>query len=729
MIRKFMGIALGLFLVGVQAGAQLQTVTVADLYQKGTFRVATVRNLVSMNDGVHYTRLEGGTQIIQYQYATGDKVKTLLDLAQLEHQTIQKIEGYELSPDESKILLYTNSRSIYRHSFVADYYLYDFRSRELIPLSEKGAQQFASFSPNGTMVAFVRDNNLFVRKLLYNTESQITTDGATNRILNGAADWVYEEEFGLTRAFEWSADSEELAYIRFDESEVREFSFPMFRASNPEEEAFALYPGNFIYKYPKAGEANSKASVHVFHIRNRTTKTANAGGEECYLPRIQWTTEPGKLAVFKLNRRQNELSVWLTNTASTLSTELISWRNSSYIDPDILDNFGFLPDGKHFVALAEEDGYSHLHLYAQSGIKVRQLTRGNFDVTAYYGYDADRKLFYCQAAGVSPLERHVYAVSFDGKKNVLLTEGKGTHRVDFGTGFKFGMHTHSSAQMPPVTRVIATGGKPVRVVEENLKLKEKLGQYSISPKEFFSFSTSGGVQLNGWMVKPAQFDASQKYPVLMVQYSGPNSQQVTDQWRLDWEQVLAAEGYVVVCIDPRGTGARGENFRKCTYQKLGLYESDDQIAGAHYLAGLPFVDGKRIGIWGWSYGGFMSALCLSRSDVFKCGIAVAPVTSWRFYDTVYTERYMRKPDENSSGYDLYSPLNLADQVKGRLFLIHGSADDNVHYQNQMEYADRLVQAGVQFDMFTYPNRNHGIYGGNVRNHLYTMMVEYLKRNL
>ncbi len=730
MCKKFLISGLFVLMAVLQVFAQSKTVSVDDLYKDYTFRAKGLRAIVSMNDGMHYTTLEKGKQINQYEYATGKLVATLLDLDKLEKSPVSTIQGYTFAPDESKILLYTNSKSVYRHSFVADYYIYDFRSRELTPLSEKGSQQVATFSPNGHMVAFVRGNNIFIKKLLYNTESQVTSDGEINKVINGIPDWVYEEEFGFNQALEWSPASDELAYIRFDESQVKEFSFPLYRSSYPAMDEFSLYPGAYTYKYPKAGEANAKVSVHVFNVKNRTTKNMDTGGEgDYYLPRIRWTQNPGQLGIIKLNRHQSQMELLVANSASTVSKTLLTVRNPSYVGEDVLDNIVFLPDGKHFIYVGEEDGFNHIHLYAMNGIKVRQLTQGPWDVTGFLGYDPQGKQVYYSAAQESPMRRHIYSVSFDGKKTARLTTGDGTHSAHFSKGYKYFINTFSNVDTPPVYSVVDSRGKQVRVIEDNQALKDKVAEYRLSPKTFFSFTTSEGVALNGWMVKPLDFDPQKKYPVLMVQYSGPNSQQVLDQWRMDWDQVLAAEGYVVACVDPRGTGARGEEFRKCTYLKLGKYESDDQIEAARYLAGLEFVDGKRIGIWGWSFGGFMTSLCMSKSDIFKVGIAVAPVTNWRFYDSVYTERYLRTPDENPSGYDDNSPITHAANLKGRLFLIHGSADDNVHYQNQMEYVDKLVVSGVQFDMFTYPNRNHSIYGGPVRHHLYNMMVDYLKKNL
>ncbi len=729
---KYLTILLAAMLVVVSAMAQKQPVSLDDITKKGTFYARSVRGLRSMTDGIHYTTLEEGKRIVKYQYATGKQVAVVFDLEKemKGEYDIKRIEGYEFNNGENKILIYTNSEHIYRHSFRADYYVYDIQYNELKALSTEGKQQIASFSPNGEMVAFVRDNNLFLSKLKFGTESAITTDGEYNKIINGMPDWVYEEEFGFNKAYDWSADSKEIAFIRFDESNVKEFAFPLYQASYPNNEEYSLYPGQYKFKYPKAGEDNSVVSVHVFNVKNRTIKTMDIGEEtDIYIPRVRFTKTEGKLGIIKMNRHQNYLELMIANTNSGVCNTVFTDRNERYIEQDVLDNLQFMEDGQHFVYVGEMDGYNHIYLYTMAGRQVRQITKGDWDVTDYLGYNAKTKMFYYQAAAKSPMQREVYAVRNDGKKQIKFSTVDGTNRAAFSKGFKYYINYLSNTTTPTLVTLHDGKGKQIRVLEDNKALKERVAQFEISPKEFFSFKTSEGVELNAWMVKPLNFDASKQYPLLMVQYSGPNSQQVLDNWGMGWEQYLAANGYMVACVDPRGTGARGEEFRKCTYMKLGKLESDDQIEAAKYFGSLDYVDAGRIGIWGWSFGGFMSSLCLSKSDVFKIGIAVAPVTNWRYYDSVYTERYMRKPQENASGYDDNSPINHVDDLSGRLFLIHGTADDNVHFQNVMEYVDRLVQAGKQFDMFAYPNRNHSIYGGNVRNHLYKMKADYIYRNL
>ncbi|MCU4163519.1 S9 family peptidase [Carboxylicivirga caseinilyticus] len=709
--------------------AQKKTVTLDDFTTKGTFYARSVYGLTSMNDGIHFTTLEEGSKIEKYEYKSGKKVATILDLKSIDNCPVKYIDGYELNADETKVLFYTNSEKIYRHSFRADYYIYDLVHKELNPLSENGKQQVASFSPNGEMVAFVRENNLFLKKLKFGTESAITEDGEYNSIINGAPDWVYEEEFSFNKAYDWSPNSQEIAFIRFDESKVKEYSFPVYQGSNPTHEENALYPDQYRFKYPKAGEENATVSVHVFNIKNRTTKTMDIGDEtDIYIPRVRFTYTEGKLGIMKFNRHQNQFDLMIANTASGICNTIFTDRNEYYIGEGVLDNLQFTEDNKYFVYVGEIDGYNHIHLYTMAGAKVAQVTKGEWDVTDYLGYDVNKKLFYYQAAAKSPLQREVYAISADGKKKIKFSDKEGTNSASFSKGFKYYINNFSNTTTPTLVTLHDGSGKLVRVLKDNADLKSRVEGYQLSPKEFFTFKTTEGVELNGWMVKPLNFDPNKEYPLLMVQYSGPNSQQVLDKWSIGWEQYLATEGYMVACVDPRGTGARGEEFRKCTYLNLGEIESHDQIEAAKYFGGLPYVDASRIGIWGWSYGGYMSAMCLSKSDVFKIGIAVAPVTSYRYYDSVYTERYMRTPKENPKGYE-NCPMNLAKDVKGRLFLIHGTADDNVHYQNTIEYVDRLVQAGIQFDMFSYTNRNHSIYGGNTRSHLYRMKADYILRNL
>lgn len=715
--------------VSITAFSQ-KKIELKDVVSSPVFSAKTVTGLHSMNDGLYYSTLEDN-KIIRYSYKTGDKVDVLFDLSKIENPGFTTFSDYTFSSDESKILFTTKKEAIYRHSFTAEYFIWNKTTQEMTPLSANGAQQLATFSPDGERVAFVRNNNLFVKSLKFATENQVTRDGKKNEIINGAPDWVYEEEFSFNKAFEWSPDSKFLAFIKFNETQVPMFNIPMYEGQKPDLKDNQLYPGVYSYKYPKAGEKNSVVSVLIYDLKSKSSVTAETGNDQDqYIPRIKWTADASDLAIMKVNRLQNKLDIVLANPFTGDTRSFFTEKNKRYISEDFYDDFIFLPDNKYIVLNSERDGYSHLYLYDRQGIEIKKLSIGDYDVTEFYGFDPEKKVFYYQAAKESPLRREVYFVSLDGKKSGKLTAGTGTNNAEFSSGYKYFINYFSNSQTPNVVTIQDQAGKVIRTLEDNKALKSLVGEYSMPKKEFFSFKTSEGVALNGWMLKPANFDASKKYPVVMTQYSGPNSQEVLDKWEIGWSDYLAQEGFVVACVDPRGTGARGEEFRKMTYEQLGKYESDDQVAAARYLGTLPYVDKDNIAIWGWSYGGFMSALCMEKgADVFKAGISVAPVTNWRFYDSVYTERYMRTPHENPDGYDDNSPLSHADQIKGKYLLIHGSADDNVHLQNTMEFTEKMVQAGVQFDMATYTNRNHSIRGGNTRMHLYTKMTNFLIENL
>jgi dipeptidyl-peptidase-4 len=724
------GLILLLILISISAFSQ-KRIELNDVVGKKLFIQKSIPGLRSMKDGVNYTTEENGTKIVKYSYKTGNKVEDLFDLSKVENPGFKEFSDYVFSDDETKILFTTNRQQKYRNSFTADYFVWNRTTKEMSPLSKNGAQELATFSPDGERVAFVRNNNIFIKTLKFGTENQATRDGKQNEIINGAPDWVYEEEFSFTRAFEWSPDSKFLAFIKFDETEVPMFNIPMYQGMAPQLKENALYPGSYTYKYPKAGEKNSVVSVLIYDLKSKSAVTADVGKDtEQYIPRIKWTANASDLAIMKLNRLQNQVDIVLCNPYTGDTRSFFTEKNKRYISEDFFDSFIFLPDNKYIVLNSERDGYSHLYLYDRQGFQVKQLTSGKFDVTAFYGFDPVKKIFYYQAAKESPMRREVYYLSFDGKKSGKLSTLSGTNQADFSAGFQFFINTFTNVETPNLITLNDQSGQLIRTLEDNSALKNKLKEYNLGKIEFFTFKTSEGVELNGWMLKPFNFDQSKKYPVVMTQYSGPNSQRVLDKWSSGWDDYLAQEGYIVVCVDPRGTGARGEEFRKMTYQQLGKYESDDQIEAAKYLGTLSFVDKNRIAIWGWSYGGFMAALCMEKgADVFKAGISVAPVTTWRFYDSVYTERYMRTPKENPDGYDDNSPLSHAEKIKGKYLLIHGAADDNVHLQNTMEFAERLVQAGVQFDMAVYTNRNHSIRGGNTTMHLYTKLTNWLKENL
>lgn len=730
-MKKLLSILLIVLMAFVLQAQNGQQITLEDIFTKGTFRAETVRGLHSMNDGEHYTTLEGNTKIVKNSYKTGEVVDILFDLGKIDRAPLASLSDYTFSEDETKILLTTDEKPIYRHSYTAQYYIWNAVTEELIPLSDKGAQQLATFSPDGDRVAFVRDNNLFIKNLKFGSESQITFDGKKNEVINGAPDWVYEEEFGFNKAFWWSPDSKFLAFIRFDETEVAEFSMTLYAGESPTMEQNKLYPGKETFKYPKAGEKNSTVSVKSYELYSRLTIDVQIGDNtDIYIPRLNWTPDSKDLVVMRMNRRQNQLDILYTNPFTGESRPILTEKNSRYIDEDFLDAFTYLDDGR-FIVKSERNGWSHLYLYDRLGFELGQLTKGKFDVTQFYGYDPLQKIFYYQAAAESPLRREVYFVSEDGKKQGKISTLAGTNRAEFSKNFNYYVNYYSSNKTPTLVTLHDKKNKLIRVLQDNTLLKNRLQTFHLPQKEFFTFTTPEGIDLNGYMIQPVKFDDSKKYPVLLTQYSGPNSQSVSDSWKnTGWEDYLAQEGFLVVSVDPRGTAARGEDFRKVTYMQLGKYESDDMVETAKYLASLPYVDADNIAIFGWSYGGFMTLLSMEKGgELFKAGIAVAPVTNWRFYDTIYTERFMSTPRENPEGYDDNSPLSHAGNIIGRLLIVHGSADDNVHAQNTYEFTEKLVQAGIQFDMAIYTNRNHNIRGGNTTMHLYTRMTNFLKEQL
>jgi len=708
----------------------MKKITLEDIFIIGTFNPSTVHELRSMKNGLSYTIMENGNKIVKYNYKDGKQTGIIFDLSKIEDAPIKSFSDYRFCNDESKILLTTNIKKIYRHSFTAEYYVWNSVTKEFSVLSKYGPQQVATFSPDGEMIAFVRDNNLFIKSLKFGTENQVTYDGRKNLVINGIPDWVYEEEFGYNKAFSWSPDSKFLAFTRFNESQVKNFPIMMFTGSSPAHEENALYPSCYNYKYPVAGEKNSTVSIHVYEIKSKTSVNVDLGQDsDIYVPRIKWTTDANDLSVFRLNRRQNVMDVLLANPMTGDTRMFYTEKNQRYINEKFSDNFIFLPGNKYFVLTSEHDGYSHLYLYNRQGFFVKQITKGKFDVTKFYGYNPAKKLFYYQAAKESPMRREIYYTSFDDKKQGKLSTKEGINSAIFSAGYKYYINYLTSVNTPNTITLHQYDGKLIRTLEDNNVLINKLANYSLSPKEFFTFETSQGVSLNGWMIKPSGFVPGKKYPLVMTQYSGPESQAVLDKWSVGWNDYLAQEGFIVACVDPRGTDARGEEFRKMTYMKLGQLESEDQVEAAKYFGTLPYVNKNKIAIWGWSYGGFTTLLSLEKGgNIFKAGIAVAPVTNWKFYDSVYTERYMRTPKDNPDGY-AFCPMAHPEKIKSHLLLIHGSGDDNVHVQNSMEFTEAMVQAGVPFDMAIYTNRNHGIHGGNTTIHLYQRMTQYLKENL
>lgn len=707
--------------------AESNHLTINDLYGSDKYQ-SYIDYFESSPDGENFI-VNDGRQLVSFDYAHGDKMTTLIDLDEIKDCPISNIEGFSMSKNSNIILLYTNSEEIHRYSYKADYYIYNIQYKELKKVSENKIQN-AIVAPNGWLVAYVYNNNIYVKKLKYDSESPITNDGEINITINGIPDWVNEEEFSTTSSMAWSDDSKELAFIKYNERDVKEYELQMYKCSYPSYDENYLYPSKYTYKYPKAGEKNSDVSVCVYNIDNRKTKVMDLGNDkDFYVPRILWTHTPNELCIVKLNRRQNKMDVLIANTATTVCRSLYTENNKKYVEEDEFLNITFLPDGQNVVCTSERDGYRHIYLYGTNGVEKGQLTSGNWDVANICGYEPTSKTLIFTAAKNTPLEKDIFSINIEKKTLTQLSKGGGTYNAYVSESGKYYVQLFSNTTTPPTETIYDFKGVQKRVIDNNSELVESLKSINIVNKEFSTFTNSNGDKLNYWIMKPQNFNPSGQYPVLVVQYCGPSSQEVKNEWNLDWEQTLCAEGYIVACVDSRGTGFRGEEFRKCTYLKLGKYECEDLIEFAKYLGEQNYIDSGRIGIWGWSFGAFTSALCLCKSDVYKIGIAVAPVTNWRYYDTIYTERYMRTPEENPSGYDDNSPIFLADKLQGRLFLIHASADDNVHLQNQLEFVDALAIAGKQFDMFTYPNRNHSIYGGPIRTHLYTMMLEYVKNNL
>ncbi len=732
LIHRF---ALAAMAVMMLTGAKAQQITIEDV-AGGTYRPATIRNVSPLAiDGESYASISAdGARIEKCSFKTGEVTEVLFDKTAARGASISGVDGYVISPDGKNILIETDRTPIYRHSATSSYFIYNVKNKTLTPLSNGGKQECPKFSPDGTMVAFVRDNNIFLVKLLFNNaESQITKDGERNKVINGKPDWVYEEEFAFNCAFDFSADSEMLAWIRFDETDVKTFSFPWYRGSAPSMDDYKLYPGSYEYKYPKAGEDNSKVSVLSYDIKSRVTRTMQVPMDaDGYIPRIQFTSTKDRLMVLTLNRHQNRLDFYAVNPRSTQAQLVLREEEKTYVDQPAYDDVDFSRD--QFVLISDRDGHRHLYLYTSGGQLVSQLTSGDYDVTAYYGASADGKTFFYASNEGSPLEQYIYKIDTSGRKTKLSTE-KGFNSAIFSSNCLYYLNIHSDISTPPVYTLCTATGKQLKVIEDNAKLRSKLASLTLSKPEIISITTADGVQLNGWMVKPADFSCSKRYPVLMYQYSGPGSQQVLNSYSngfvggLTWEQRLAEKGYIVVCVDGRGTGGRGSDFLRCTYMRMGDLESHDQVEAALWLGRKPYVDKDRIAIWGWSFGGFntIMSLCKGR-QVFNCGVAVAPVTDWRFYDSAYTERFMRTPQENPDGYDC-SPLHRYENLKGDLLLIHGTADDNVHYQNTAELAEALVQAQKQFDMQVYTNRNHSIYGGKTRLHLIRRIEDYLDRHL
>lgn len=708
-------------------GLDLRSIT------NGQYLPESIHGVEAASDGESYTQLgDDGKTIVRYSFKTGKAVETLFDA---KGTKVERISGYIMSPDGKRMLIETNRHSIYRHSFTADYYIYTIASRKMVPLSANGAQQTPLFSPDGTMIAFVRDNNIFLIKLLYdNAESQVTKDGKKNEVINGIPDWVNEEEFGNNRAMVFTADSKKLVWVRYDEKAVAEYSMPLYKGLAPELTEFAEYPGAYTYKYPVAGADNAKCTVWSFDIASRQTRQLQVPVDaDGYIPRIKMTSDATKVLVLTLNRHQDCLRVYMANPLSTVSQLLIEDKTPKYVKEESVSQF--MVTDKYMLLPSERDGWMHLYLYNLNGQLLRQVEQGEYEVSAVYGVDDQTGNVYYASHQYGATDQRVFMTQANGK-TVCLTDKAGWSSAVFSSDYKSFIHVWSNLNTPPVVTICNNNGKVVATLVDNKELQEKLAKEQLGTRELFTLTTSEGVKLNGWMVKPADFDTSKRYPVIMYQYNGPGSQQVKDAWNIGMynqgailEQYLCQQGFLCVCVDGRGTGGRGADFEKSTYLRLGELEARDQVETALWLGKQSYVDKDRIAIWGWSYGGFNTLMSMSEGrPVFRAGVAIAPVTSWRFYDSIYTERFMRTPKENPNGYD-QNPISRASQLHGALLLCHGSADDNVHLRNTAEYTEALVQADKDFSQLVYTNRNHNISGGNTRHHLFRQCVNFLKEKM
>ena len=706
------------------ATSQKKNITLEEIWS-GKFSQQHLQSLQSLNNGVEYVVLDhdpdsGNSSVDVYSYKTGKKTRTLVDTKNLEG--LKSFQNFSLSQDESKMLLATDPQPIYRRSSKSIFYIFDINSKKLTKLSDKKIQE-PTFSPDNSKIAYVFNNNIYVYDVVENSEKQITKDGKINSIINGVTDWVYEEELGFVKAFEWNNKGDRIAFLRFDESKVPEFSMDIFGSD--------LYPNHQVFKYPKAGEANSDVSLHMYDVATEATQEIDLGDySDFYIPRIKWTNKDYILSAQVLNRHQDQLDLIFVNAEDHSTKVVLTEKDEAYVD--VTDNLTFLEDNS-FIWTSERDGYNHIYLYAENGKLKNQVTKGNWEVTNYYGYDKKSNRLFYQSTENGSVNRDVYSIKTNGKGKKRLTEKTGTNNADFSTDFTYFINAFTNVETPmEYTLHLAKNGKLVREIKNNDELLELEKPYHFSPKELSTLPVNGN-ELNMWIIKPSDFDESKKYPLLMFQYSGPGSQSVSNSYFNTndyWYQLLANQGYIIACVDGRGTGFKGAEFKKVTQNELGKYELEDQIAAAKKLGELDYIDADRIGIWGWSFGGFMASnAILKGNDIFTMAIAVAPVTSWRFYDTIYTERFMTTPQENASGYDENSPINHVDKLKGDFLIVHGGGDDNVHLQNTMRMVEALIQANKQFDWAIYPDKNHGIFGGNTRLHLYTKMTNFIKEHL
>ena len=718
MMKKTLLLAVTLMtaLVSVAAGRlDLKEITA------GKFRGESMAAVTPLNDGESYAQLSSDKQrIVQYSYKTGQQTGVLFDAATAKGAQLSAIDGYIVSPDGQRLLIQTDTKGIYRRSFTATYYIYTVRNNRLAPLSDNGPQQAPVFSPDGLQIAFVRDNNIFIVKLLYdNAEVQITKDGKRNEIINGIPDWVNEEEFSMYRSMVFTADSKQLVWVRYDEAKVGEYTLPL---------------SQYTYKYPFAGDQNASVSVWSFDISSRQTRKLQLPIDaDGYVPRLKATSDPTQIVVYTFNRHQDCLRLFMCNPLSTVCKQVIEEKVDKYVKEEAMDAIQITD--RHILVPSDRSGWMHLYLYNHNGQMLRQIDNGEYEVSEVYGYDEATGNTYYASHENGATDQRVWVAHENGRRE-CLTPKAGWNTAIFSKDLKYFIHIWSNIDTPPVYALCNNSGKTLVTQIDNRELREKLANYELGRRELFTLTTSEGIQLNGWMVKPANFNPAKKYPVIMYQYGGPGNQQVKDAWGIGMngqgailEQYLCQQGYVCVCVDNRGTGGRGADFEKCTYLKLGQLEARDQVETALWLGQQPYVDKERIAIWGWSYGGFNTLMSMSEGrEVFRCGIAIAPPTSWRYYDTIYSERFMRTPQENAAGYD-DCPIARAPKLHGALLLCHGTADDNVHFRNTADYTEALIQADKDYRQLVYPSRNHSIYGGNTRNHLFRQCITFFNDEL
>lgn len=721
--------------LSVSAAIAGNNLTLKDI-TSGKFAPKGIGSITALTDGESYAQVsKDGKKVVRYSFRTGKQVDVLFDVNNTVGEKIDSFDDYILSPDGSKILIQTKTNKIYRRSFTAVYYIYNIGSRKLEKLSDYGPQQVPTWSPDGKQVAFVRDNNIYLVKLLYgNSESQVTKDGKKNELINGIPDWVNEEEFGFNRALTFNADGTMICWLRYNEQRVKTYSLQMYKGLKPEKMENDIYPGYYEYKYPKAGEDNSLMSAWSYDIKShKISKLEVPLNADGYMPRIKATVDPARVVVYTMNRHQDELCLYGVNPRSTVAQLIVKESVPKYVKEEAMEGVKFI--GNNILLPSDRSGYMKLYVYNMNGQLMRTIGEGNYDITEVYGYDAKTGDVYYQAAALGATDRQVFVAHKNGKTE-RITNQKGWNSALFSGDYQYFINTWSDYNTPYIYTTRTREGKVISTLQDNAALKKLAAEYGFCKREPFEFTTSEGVKLNGWILKPQNFDPSKRYPVIMHQYSGPGSQMVKDEWSAGsmgsggaFDSYLAQQGFICVCVDGRGTGGRGSEFEKCTYLNIGDLESKDQVEAAIYLGTLPYVDKNRIGIWGWSYGGFNTLMSMSEGrGVFRAGVAIAPPTNWKFYDSVYTERYMRTPKENPDGYAT-NPIERASKLHGALLICHGTADDNVHPQNAYEYSEALVQADKDFRELYYTNRNHSIYGGNTRNHLLRQVAQFFQTEL